>query len=93
MLQAQPITMVKSKFCSLNCSAAPYILHNCGLTLQATPVGVYKPSGKFRVVPRVPWNPSFMKVFIILYYDKLTIVLMEPPTQNYYPVRMRKGVK
>ena len=29
-------------------------------------------SGGFRVVPRVPWNPSFMKVLIILYYDKLT---------------------
>ena len=29
-------------------------------------------SGGFRVVPRVPWNPSFMKVFIMLYYDKLT---------------------
>ena len=45
-------------------------------------------SGGFRVVPRVPWNPSFMKVLIILYYDKLTrsvgpvdyIALMEPPT-------------
>ena len=24
------------------------------------------------MVPRVPWNPSFMKVLIILYYDKLT---------------------
>ena len=31
-----------------------------------------KNSGGFRVVPRVPWNPSFMKVLIILYYDKLT---------------------
>ena len=31
------------------------------------------PSGGFRVVPRVPWNPSFMKaLIIILYYDKLT---------------------
>ena len=45
-------------------------------------------SGGFRVVPRVPWNPSFMKELIILYYDKLTrsvgpvnyIALMEPPT-------------
>ena len=24
------------------------------------------------MVPRVPWNPSFMKVLIILYCDKLT---------------------
>ena len=24
------------------------------------------------MVPRVPWNPSFMKMLIILYYDKLT---------------------
>ena len=47
-------------------------------------------SGGFRVVPRVPWNPSFMKVLIILYYDKLTrsvgpvdyIALMEPPTSR-----------
>ena len=29
-------------------------------------------SGGFRVVPRVPWNPSFMKVLVLLYYDKLT---------------------
>ena len=31
-------------------------------------------SGGFRVVPRVPWNPFFMKVLIIilLYYGKLT---------------------
>ena len=32
----------------------------------------YLLSGGFRVVPRVPWNPSSMKMFIILYYDKLT---------------------
>ena len=36
------------------------------------------PSGGFRVVPRFPGNPSFMKVLIILYYDKLT--RSEPPT-------------
>ena len=46
------------------------------------------------MVPRVQWNPSFMKVLIILYYDKLTrsvgpvdyIALMEPlpqEQQNY----------
>ena len=42
------------------------------------------------MVPRVQWNPSFMKVLIILYYDKLTrsvgpvdyIALMEPPTSR-----------
>ena len=42
------------------------------------------------MVPRVPWNPSCMKVLIVLYYDKLTrsvgsvdyIALMEPPTSR-----------
>ena len=28
--------------------------------------------GRFRVFPRVPWNSSFMKVLIVLYYDKVT---------------------
>ena len=40
-------------------------------------------SGGFRVVPRVPWNPSFMKVLYILYYDKLTRSV-GPVDQNLY---------